>query len=59
MCGGKGVVCVWYCLWNVFVVRLKTDGLAEGVLGGVCDPLNLEAKLRGRAMLAFSSNGKV
>ena len=35
------------------------DGVNEGVLGGVCDPSNLDDKLRSQGIIFSSSKGNV
>ena len=38
---------------------LVTDDVGEGVLGGVCDPSNLDDKLRGQVIISSCSEGNV
>ena len=58
---GVLVACGVFCgMLDVRVfITLETDGLVEGILGGVCDPSNLEAKLRGREILAYAFKDNV
>ena len=41
------------------LVAVVTNGVGEDVLGRVCDPLNLDDKLSGRAIISSSSEGNI